>query len=217
MSKIIGVNFLQNINDQRSIVRPYIYSKMPIYQSNGLYTYIWVYKNAHQALRNFFYSLGFNTEYQFPTQISKEQHIVVIREPLERWVSGLVQYLSGRTPNLELTDDIMKICIDHTVMDLHTELQIKFLHGLNFNQCVFFYMDNLLEHNLKHFLESRLGIKIDITIPIRNPSNNLNHKTYITNYLDINQFDRQNLIKSLELDYKLIEEIKNTVGFYEAN
>ena len=212
MNKIIGVNYLNFPQDHREILRPAMYSKMPKFQSNGSYTYAWIYKNAHQSLRTFFYSLNFSIEYQHYNYIPPNENIIVVlRDPLERWVSGLVQYLSGRVPNVRLDDDIMKICIDHTVMDLHTELQVKFLYGLKLDKCIFFYMDSNLNHNLSKFFNTMNSI------PFINIGNNDPLKTKLYNfinlYLNNNPTDKSNLIKSLSLDYKLIDDIKTTTGF----
>lgn len=228
MSKIIGVNYLLPILDQREVLRPYLYSKMPAFQSNGILTYARIYKNAHQSLKSFFYSLGFNIEYGNAREIKSDEHVIVIlRDPLERWISGTAQYFIERVPNLagqfgkkqscNITEDIIKLCVDNSIMDLHTELQINFLCGLKFDQCVFFEFNNL-QNNLFKFLETILNRKIDVELPFLNPlSNNLKKleiKSDIENFLNKNANEKRTLIKALDRDYKLIHEVKSNKGFY---
>ncbi len=228
MNKIIGINYLNSPINQREILRPVIYSKMPTFQSNGQYTYARIYKNAHQSLKSFFHSLGYNEHYFDPREIKSNQKvIVVLRDPLDRWISGLNQYLIQRVPNLaklfgtedscKVNEDIIKLCIDHVVMDLHTECQVKFLYGLRYDQCVFFYLNENLEENLIKFLEETTSKKINIPLPKINLTANNNKKILIKqiiiNFLESNENEKNNLLKALELDTKLINDIQNNKGF----
>jgi hypothetical protein len=231
MNRIIGVNYLSCITDQREVVRPYLYSKMPSFQTNGILTYARIYKNAHQSLKTFFHALNFNTEYIHPKQIkSNEKIIVVLRDPLERWISGLTQYFIERVPNLamqfgndenlNITQDIIKLCIDNSVMDLHTETQVSFLHGIKFDQCVFFKLDENIEINLCNFLQGALRQNIDIKLPSINQSKNNNKKIEIqqsiNKFLNNNNSEKNNLLKALDRDYKLLEDVEKTKGFFSG-
>jgi hypothetical protein len=222
MDKVIGVNYLPSIIDHREIVRPSYYSKMPMIQSNGILSYARIQKNAHQSLKSFFHELGFNNLYNNTDQIkNNEEVIVVLRDPLERWISGLSQYFIVRVPNLALqfdkkenlniAYDIIKLCIDNTVMDLHTETQISFLHGFKLNQCVFFKLDKNLEFNLCTFLETKLKREVNIKLPSLNQSinNNMKLKIQMTikEFLDKNKTEKDNLINALIRDYQLIKDV----------
>lgn len=220
-NKIIGINFLNYPIDQREIIRPSTYSKMPNFQSNGKHTYAWIYKNAHQSLRTFFYNLNFNSEYNNPRLIpSNEKVIVVLRDPIERWISGVTQYISGRMPSIVLSDDIIKIFIDHLVIDLHLETQTKFLHGIKFDQCVFFNLDKNLESNLKHYLQQEYGAEINIALDHKNDYKQdigkVHNKLRLQDFINNNKIEFQNIKKALDIDYQLLNEVQQTTGFYGA-
>ncbi len=221
-NKIIGINFLNSPLDQREIIRPYMYSKMPNFQSNGKHTYAWIYKNAHQSLRTFFYNLNYNIEYNNARTIPNyEKIIVVLRDPIERWISGVTQYISGRMPHIVLNDDIIKIFIDHLVIDLHLETQTKFLHGIKFDQCVFFKLDQNLESNLKAYLEKEQEATIDIGLDHKNDYKTdigkVHNKLRLQDFLNNNKIENLNIKKALDIDYQLFNEVEKTSGFYEAN
>lgn len=218
-NKIIGINFLNSPLDQREMIRPFLYSKMPNFQSNGKHTYAWIYKNAHQSLRTFFYSLNYNIEYSNAKSIpNSEKVIVVLRDPIERWISGVTQYISGRMPSIVLNDDIIKIFIDHLVIDLHLETQTKFLHGIKFDQCVFFKLDKNLESNIKSYLEKEYDTKIDVILDHKNDYKTdigkVYNKSRIQDFLNNNKIEFQNIRKALDIDYQLFDEVRKTVGFY---
>lgn len=219
-NRVIGINFLNPTVDQREMIRPSVYSKMPNFQSNGRHTYAWIYKNAHQSLRTFFYNLKFNTEYNNSRLIpSNERIIVVLRDPIERWISGVTQYISGRMPSIILTDDIIKIFIDHLVIDLHLETQTKFLHGIKFDQCVFFNLDQNLEDNLKNYLENEYQTTIEFTLDHKNDYKQdigkVHNKLRLQDFLSNNKIEHENIKRALDIDYQLFNEVSQSNGFYK--
>jgi hypothetical protein len=85
-------------------------------------------------------------------------YLVVWREPKERWISGIVEYLLMYHRNIvvPLADDPMDLGIgklyandlavsmifDRLVFDDHTDLQCSFIEDIPFSNCQFFHMED---------------------------------------------------------------------------
>jgi hypothetical protein len=84
------------------------------------------------------------------------KYIVILRDPTERWVSGIVEFLIGNhsTPgqlNKELSIDeittaiessfVQNLILNFVIFDSHTLPQCYFLQNLNISDIAFFYQD----------------------------------------------------------------------------
>jgi hypothetical protein len=145
--------------------------------------------------------------------------IVVLRDPVERWCSGIAEYLYLYHPDMrwdELGRNFYDVVFDRICFDDHTERQVNFIHGLDTDRCIFLkfgpeYRNNfsqlLAEHNMpnryfnyepQHVSDNsreRKHAKLIFT-------GMLNESKYLTQVQDY-----------YEADYKLI----NSVHFYGRN
>ena len=81
--------------------------------------------------------------------------MVVLRDPVERWASGIAEYLylyhRDWTINA-FTIEMLDLIFDKIAFDDHTESQVYFIEGLDLSRCVFFKFDENYQQNFSNFL-----------------------------------------------------------------
>lgn len=81
--------------------------------------------------------------YNYHTDNLYHKHaLVVLRDPVERWLSGIAEYmyLYHRTlDTAHFSNCLFDLVFDKIAFDDHTEQQILFLEKLNLNNCTFFW------------------------------------------------------------------------------
>ena len=95
-------------------------------------------KNASSMIRKVLHTMNWQYEL-FDEHIIADgfKTIVVLRDPFERWISGITEYLTLYFPNKkDLNDDLLEFICSHVTFDDHTEKQIYFVNNLNKNDCV---------------------------------------------------------------------------------
>lgn len=185
---------------------------------NFEYGYIPIPKSASTYLKNYFinnYNFTYNFNYK---HLRNKRYIVCLRDPLDRWYSGVAEYFYRFHKDFIVnpSTDIIKFICDRKLFDEHTELQRNFLEGLDTNLITFFYADKELVKNLEHFVTPKFAnIK----------SNNINPQSLFVNSMDwipekvsltqgIKKFISENPkyideIKSFyEFDYELIKRVR---------
>jgi hypothetical protein len=124
------------------------------------YSFVPILKNAHSWATvlletNLQFKLGINHTEIFPF----EKFIVILRNPVERWISGAAQYLSAYDPDVckELVSNdnfIEFLCDIGKIGDEHTNRQLDVLGHINIKQCIFFKCDSTLESTMHHFIKT---------------------------------------------------------------
>jgi len=115
-------------------------------------------KNAHTWAEKFFaQNFSMDKVIQKTTENSEivlkdTINIVILRDPLLRWLSGITQYLID-SPTIDLLDDklFQTAITDALCFDDHTGLQIVNLLGIDTERAVFFNCDKNLEENMNTF------------------------------------------------------------------
>ena len=110
-----------------------------------------------------------------PVYYTSVDHImVVIRDPYERWLSGIAEYFELYYPNdesvfefLEFSHSQQFIC-DRVAFDDHTESQLFFLQNVPLDKCVFFKMNANLGTKVHEFLNTQ---GVANTVNIAQPKN----------------------------------------------
>jgi len=147
---------------------------------------------------------------------SKKVYISVLRDPIDRWVSGIVQCRIR-----EQTDTTWTDIFDRVVFDNHTEPQVSFLNTLDTDNLVWFYCDTKLEHNVQQWIVQNDIKVMQLPDTHKDEENSFNFsfkKNSVTQsiYRDAEQQIqystkfKQKLIDFYRDDYDLI----NTVNFY---
>jgi len=151
-------------------------------------------KNASSS-GNKFYSYNNFLKSNFNT-FTPDEYIVIIRDPVERWISGVIEYLMGNYGKLKfknicdyLDNKLVKeILFDQVIFDVHTLPQIVYINGLDISKIKFYYQDTDVYDKIAYHQN------LD-----RLPNNFANDKTNLDEY---------NYIKQLLLGYNKINEIQ---------
>lgn len=124
--------------------------------------YLPIPKNASMWADDVFTSLNFKKHkfdhtldsYKF---LLNKKCMIFLRNPIERWYSGVAQFFSQQVedPNVEyiLDNKTLHLIFSAVRMDVHTDLQINFILGIDYNDCLFFDIgDKNFPHQVYHYL-----------------------------------------------------------------
>ena len=169
-----------------------------------------------------------NTSYNY-NEIDKQRlpktYMVVLRDPVERWCSGIVEYLVNNRRFLEgegsewslQNRETLDFIFGVAKFDRHTCSQVDYLHGLDTNECVFFKLDSNFEDTMKRFAEKELNSPINDAI-IRdfayNTSERETHKT-LRNTINFQIKNNPRYMKTIKDHFKNDIILFDQVTFYE--
>jgi hypothetical protein len=160
--------------------------------------------------------LDFNWEvYNYRTDnLYHKTAMVVLRDPVERWASGMAEYLylyHRHWSKESITEEMLDLIFDKIAFDDHTESQVYFIEGLDLDRCVFFWFDENYRNNFGNFLaENQMPNKyhryekqhVSNNEPIRRE-----FKEFFTNALKNSKYLNQ-VEDYFRQDLKLIEQVK---------
>lgn len=155
--------------------------------------------------------------------IAHYRKIVILRDPIDRWISGIIQYVFSYFPDtLDINnDDLINYFFAKIYLDPHTLPQVNFLHNLDIKSIDFFMVNEKLEHNLDIYLSKKIPSEY-VSIPKNLYKNStLTDKTDVDillhnklrNIIDNDSNYRSKIMSFYKSDYDLIEN----VTFYAAN
>jgi len=173
--------------------------------------YIPIPKNASSFMREILAkNLNWVKEYDYKSH-PRSQYYIILRDPFERWLAGVAQYITNHDYLNYTNDKILQFICNHIQFDQHTELQINFLRGLHTNDMVFFPFNKNLSMLLKLHIMKNEGISNYIDVNNINISNNdpakFKLKTALREYLNKNPKYLQPIKDYYSEDYKLICDI----------
>jgi len=120
---------------------------------DGDLMYVNIPKNASSWTKPNLIDLGWEF-YNYHTDQLDKHALVVLRDPVERWLSGIAEYLTLYHPTLAIDSmETLDIIFDRVCFDDHTEQQIKFIHGLDTDCCTFFRCDSYYREDFSTFLD----------------------------------------------------------------
>jgi len=82
--------------------------------------------------------------------------LVVLRDPVERWLSGIAEYFTLYHENLDLdlvNQAFYDLLMDQITLDDHTEKQVYFVEGLDPNRCTFMMCNKDYRVNFQKWLQ----------------------------------------------------------------
>lgn len=137
-----------------------------------------------------------------------KKFIIFLRDPLERWYSGIAQWYAERkvSHNFKLDPLTIELLCQAVKIDVHTERQTMYFYFLEYDDCVFFNLDDTnFVNNLTKFLEIKAGFpKLNVSIPKKYTSDELENKKSIIRQLK----------KALKDNPKYLEQVKR---FYQED
>ena len=158
------INISQKINlDWREKWMPdHLIGRDFTYSPDGKYVHIFISKNASGFIRGRFLEAGWQKK---DKHVSKEHAIIVYRDPYDRWISGMAQYLynlyKDSEPDLLKNESFVLHLFSSPIVDDHTEKQIYFLQDIDLNNSTFMLLGSNINPTLiKWFSENGYSAKI---------------------------------------------------------
>ena len=169
--------------------------------------YIPIPKNSSSYIGQLLLKNNWNIGNFLTTDLTNKQLIILLRDPVDRWISGMAEYLcSSLLKNGRTSDDIIKnwnniiqdLIFDRVIFDDHTEKQVYFIQSIPIENCVFFNSAKQPEQAVKQYLTTHdIDLNIDIVID-RNQAQGNKYKESLVDFL------RDQLAQNPNLTNKLI-------------
>jgi len=181
---------------------------------DSAFMYVYIPKNASSWTKPNLKDWGWEF-YNYHTDGLNKTAIVVLRDPVERWLSGIAEYFTlyhDDVDGIEYNNGLRSIIFDRITFDDHTEKQVKFLQGLDTERCIFLWCDDTYRTNFSHLVREHLGDNQYDRYEYQHVSENDQHrkrfKTIFKQLLDQEPMYLNKIKDYFEADYKLIEQIK---------
>ena len=152
------------------------------------------------------------------TDFTSGKYVVILRDPLERWLSGTVEFLQSsyakqNAHHFSYTQVLDVFFRDQVFLDAHTYPQHWFINSIDRDNITWVYFDNNLSNTLEQLFNR---YQLEYTMPLKqNVGKNNTTKTQLYNeyksVLDNEKYKSQ-LIDLYKQDYQLIE----SVNFYNT-
>lgn len=183
------------------------------------YFFINIPKNASSWAKEILSQLKWKAGDYIHQDVTSMLGIIFLRDPVERWISGISTWiLNGRTHITfdDLTNGpILKLILDKITFDSHTEKQKHFLHSIDTNQCVCFYVDGYLEKKFSNWYCTNIDNTANINYNVnKNKPRSADYYQFFKNHVGSNPNVKQQLIEYFKEDYELIEQYQKMNLFY---
>lgn len=142
--------------------------------------------------------------------------IVFLRDPIDRWLSGLSTWLTYRLPQhtgIEQVRDnqaLLDVLFDTVRQDDHTERQSFFVQNIKLDNTVFFYIDSSFQSSVTEYFSNTLDCDIS-QIPPDNQTTleggKLIPKRYFRSVLESNSAYMSRVKEFFEIDYRLLHHL----------
>ena len=175
--------------------------------------YVYIPKNASSWTKPNLRDLGWEF-YNYRTDRLNKHALVALRDPVERWVSGMAEYLYLYHRFSSLMDsEIWDLIFDRITFDDHTERQINFLHGLDTDRCVFLWCDANYRKNFSAFVSQELHypnryFNYEPQHVSAHSPDRLRFKTILEMVMSDNHSYAKRIKDHFALDYELISQVK---------
>ena len=121
------------------------------------FMYVNIPKNASSWTKPNLLDLKFEF-YNYHTDKLDKHAMVVLRDPMERWLSGICEYFTLYHRNIDTTQfnkAFYELLMDQVTFDDHTEKQVYFIEGLDPARCTFFLCDDTYRTAFTEFLRQK--------------------------------------------------------------
>lgn len=148
--------------------------------------------------------------YNYHTDQLDKTAIVVLRDPVERWLSGIAEYFALYHNTTDINESLQRIIFDRITFDDHTEHQVKFVQGLDTDRCIFLWCDETYRTNFSNLVRKRLGDNRYDNYKYQHVSeqdrDRKHFKMIFQQLLDTNSQYLAQVQQHFEPDYKLIKQ-----------
>jgi len=140
------------------------------------------------------------------TLVKCDENLIVLRDPIDRWVSGIAQYLYNTKQDLSIDEVFDKITFDD-----HTDLQTYFLTGVDLSRATFMLVNDSLRSNLSSWMITREYLT-DVNIAYAYNATHSDDRAIIkikyNNLIAENPEYMLKLKEHFKTDYALIDRVK---------
>jgi hypothetical protein len=170
-------------------------------------TYVHVPKNASSFIKGCLigcYGMWKHSE----TLVPADQYLIVLRDPIERWISGIAEYCHNSGNMMTVKQALTQVTFDD-----HTEHQVYFIQGVDLTKATFLRVDENLRANLEHWLK-QFNYRTNIQIALEYNTSAGSKRDFINQFteeINSNSIYRAKLEQYFADDYKLY----NSVTFYD--
>ena len=188
------------------------------------FSYIPIPKNSSSYMTTLLTLNGWEIYDFLSSNIQDKKFIVLLRDPVTRWISGISQYFCSyiTEPNYSASDIIdlwdkttESLVFDRIIFDDHTEKQTYFISGIPINQCTFFKSSTELDSIIQKFLaENSFNLDVDFSIDkndSRESTDNLAFSIFFKELL----LEKPHLVEKIKQTYKEDYNLINSINFYE--
>jgi hypothetical protein len=173
--------------------------------------YVYIPKNASSWTKPNLIDWGWEF-YNYHTDNLSKHALVVLRDPVERWLSGIAEYLTLYHTDMQAPFyETERLIFDRVTFDDHTEKQVKFLEGLDTDNCTFMMCEGGYRANFSNFIAMHLGdnkyFKYDYQHVSESCLNRSRFKRIFRTLLDNNPKYLERIKQHFADDYKLIEQV----------
>ena len=176
--------------------------------------YVYIPKNASSWTKPNLQDWGWQF-YNYHTDGLNKTAIVVLRDPVERWLSGIAEYFTlyhDDVNGIEYNNGLRNIIFDRITFDDHTEKQVKFVQGLDTSKCIFLWCDDDYRKNFSQLVTERVGAnrydQYDFQHVSEQDRDRKNFKMIFRQLLDNNVQYLKQVQQHFEPDYKLIQQVE---------
>jgi hypothetical protein len=171
--------------------------------NNGL-TFINIPKNASSFVKGYLLSDNWT---QCDHLVNSQTYFAILRDPIERWLSGIAQYqFNSNQYEMNIADIFKNITFDD-----HTELQSYFLQTVDLSKTIFLKCDDNLKLNLINYFKTQghdIGWRIMPNINASTEDIRSTLKDNMRQLVDSNPDYMLQLKKHFAADYELINKVK---------
>lgn len=150
--------------------------------------------------------------YNYHTDGLNKTAIVVLRDPVERWLSGIAEYFALYHSDISYNESLQRIIFDRITFDDHTEKQVKFIQGLDTDRCIFLWCDDTYRAQFSQLVSERLGAnryhRYEYQHVSEQDRDRKHFKTIFKKLLYQEPKYLEQVQQHFALDYKLIKQIK---------
>ncbi len=148
--------------------------------------------------------------YNYHTDNLNKHALVVLRDPVERWLSGIAEYMTLYHVDVDPTP-WFDLVFDRIAFDDHTESQVLFLQNIDLDNCTFFlcnedfkinFSDFLNKHSMPHSYNRYENQHVTANSPERTRFKNI-----FTQALQNSKY-KEHVEQYFEKDYKLMRSVK---------
>ena len=120
--------------------------------------------------------LSFSQIPRWPAGLLAVSYLLILRDPIDRWITGLAQYLNGWAPDhpLHINNIDWNMVFDKVVFDSHTQPQCEFIQGIDHDHTFWLRCDKNLTTNFAQVFEQFTGRPLAITTQDQDPDNVFN-------------------------------------------